>query len=68
MVHELDDDSEGPLSSEALMREDWRGGERLLKEEDAPGHTLPESESDSAAQASDGKDTSAFPSTILPPD
>ena len=63
------EDGEGPLSSEALKRDEWRGGETQLRQKDAPGHTLPESERDGAAQeGGDGERPGLVSSTILPPD
>jgi hypothetical protein len=58
---------DGPLSSEALKRDEWRGGETILQEEGASGHTLPESERDRAAQGG-GQKGSGSAGTILPPD
>ena len=56
-----------PLEAEAKKREEWRGGETSLGRYDAPGHTLPESERDGAADA--GSDArGAVSGTILPPD
>ncbi len=59
---------EGPLSSEVLKRDEWRGGETILQEEDASGHTLPESERDRATQGGGQQSSRAVPGTILPPD
>ncbi len=60
--------SEGPLSSEALKRDEWREGATELSEEDAPGHTLPESERGAASSGSGRKGSGAVAGTILPPD
>jgi hypothetical protein len=59
---------EGPLSSEALKRDEWRGGETILQDEDASGHTLPESERDRATQGGGQQGSGAVPGIILPPD
>ena len=60
---------EGPLSSEELERDEWRGGETRLTQKDAPGHTLPESERDGAAQeGGDSERPGLVSSTLLPPD
>ena len=39
---------ERPLSSEQAKRKEWREGETILDEQDANGHSLPESERDRA--------------------
>jgi hypothetical protein len=63
------EEGEGPLSSEALKRDEWRGGETSLDPKDAPGHTLPESERNKAAQDGGGDQRPGLVSTtILPPD
>ena len=62
------EDREGPLSSEAAARDDWRGGEASLSPRDAPGHSLPESERDSAADQDAGRSSGPIPGTIFPPD
>lgn len=62
------DEDEGPLSSEALERDEWRGEETRLNEGDAPGHTLPESERDRATEGGGGKSSRSVAGTILPPD
>ncbi len=59
---------EGPLSAEALKRDEWRGEETILREEDASGHTLPESERDRATQGGGQTGSGAVAGTILPPD
>lgn len=59
---------EGPLSSEALKRDEWRDGGTMLQEEDASGHTLPASESGLAGEGGDRKSSGAVAGTILPPD
>ncbi len=59
---------EGPLSSEALKRDEWREGGTSLSDKDAPGHTLPESERDAASTGSGHKGSGAVAGTILPPD
>ncbi len=64
-----DDAQQGPLSSEALKRDEWRGGSTELKPEDAPGHTLPASESGAAAgDGSGGEKPNRIAGTMLPPD
>jgi hypothetical protein len=63
------EEGKGPLSSEELERDEWRGGETRLSQKDAPGHTLPESERDGAGQeGSDGERPGLVSTTILPPD
>jgi hypothetical protein len=58
---------EEPLSSEALKRDEWRGGATVVREEDASGHTIPASESDPGSE--DGqKGSGAVAGTIRPPD
>ena len=62
-------DGEGPLKSEALARDEWRGeDERLLSKRDAPGHTLPESEAGPEPDEDGGEGPSPIAGTILPPD
>ncbi len=60
--------SEGPLSSEALKRDEWREGATELTEEDAQGHTLPESERGAASSGSGRTGSDGIAGTILPPD
>ena len=63
------DEGEGPLSSEALKRDEWRGGATELKPEDAPGHTLPESERGAADPDDDRADgPNPLGGTMLPAD
>ena len=62
-----DENKDGPLSSEALARDEWRGAAPSLEERDAPGHTLPESERDSTFGEEEGR-TGAVTGTVLPPD
>lgn len=62
---EMDDKDQDPLEAEARKREEWRGDDAPLGEADAPGHTLPASEADSAAQNSGGRGKMR---TISPPD
>lgn len=62
-----DEERDGPLSSEALKRDEWRGGAASLAQEDAPGHTLPESERD-AADTGEGNRPNPLGGTMLPPD
>ena len=64
---EDDESKDGPLSSEALARDEWRGGAPNVKERDAPAHTLPASERDSTAGEEGGR-TGAVTGTVLPPD
>ena len=59
---------EGPLSSEALKRDEWRGGETIVQKEDASGHTLAASERDAGAEDEGGQSSGALAGTILPPD
>ena len=69
MADKKDEGTQGPLSSEALKRDEWRGDGAPLKSGDAPGHTLPESES---AATDAGEDRASEPAplsgTMLPPD
>jgi hypothetical protein len=61
--------STAPLSEEARKRDEWRGdGGTFLDEEEAAGHTLPESERDRAKSESGRGETAAAPSTVPPPD
>lgn len=57
-----------PLKAEARAREKWRDDDALLREGDAPGHSLPESERDSGAGGGSGGAGGAVSGTILPPD
>lgn len=60
-------DDEGPLHSEQLNRDKWRGdGGTFLDEEEARGHTLPESERDRSKQSSGN--TGGVSAPIMPPD
>lgn len=59
-------DEKQPLASEALARDEWRKGETLLDQDDAPGHTLPESERDRATDQGGGGSGGSVP--IMPPD
>jgi hypothetical protein len=59
-------EEKGPLQSEQLERDKWREGETLLDEDDAPGHTLPESERDRAKDDQERRTGSITP--IIPPD
>jgi hypothetical protein len=61
-------EGEGPLSSEALKRDEWRDGATRLCPEDAPGHSLPESEGDRASEGGDRQPSGGISGTILPPD
>ncbi len=61
----MDDSKEDPLKAEAEKREEWRGGGTSLRPDDAPGHTLPESESDGG---SDAAPEGGALGTVLPPD
>ena len=60
------DDKKGvePLSSEELQSEDDKGGGVLLTPADAPGHTLPASET--GAEPQGGASSTGTP--IIPPD
>lgn len=64
------DDGNGPLKSEALARDEWRGeGDRMLSKDNARGHTLPESEAGPGAHEEDGRDgPNPIAGTMLPPD
>jgi hypothetical protein len=65
----MDDKDGGPLKAEALARDKWRGNDdTFLRQEDAPGHTLPESERDRATDENAGRRSGAVSGTILPPD
>lgn len=59
---------EGPLGSEALKRDEWRGKDEAGKP-DAAGHTLPASE-EGAADADGNRTEGPNPiaGTMLPPD
>lgn len=61
-------DDKQPLESEQVNRDKWRGGETLIPSSDAPGHTLPESESDRATDQNEGGSGQAAPGVIPPPD
>ena len=65
-----DDDGKGPLKSEALARDEWRGEEdRTLSKGEAPGHTLPESEAGPGADdEGGGNGPKPIAGTMLPPD
>ena len=63
-----DNKAKEPLSSEALKRDEWRDGGASLSREDAPGHTLPESERDASEPESDAPSRSGLAGTIIPPD
>jgi hypothetical protein len=63
-----DEKDQGPLSSEALARDRWRGDAAEVKNGDAPGHTLPASESGDAEDESGGSGPRPFSGTMLPPD
>lgn len=67
------DKKEGPLSSQELERDRASSDSgTMLTESDAPGHTLPASESDSAATRDEDKGSETVPGpisgTMLPPD
>jgi hypothetical protein len=53
-----------PLTSEELQSEDDKGGGVSLSPEDAPGHTLPASETGAESQSGRGGPVSP----IIPPD
>ena len=67
MMDKVRDEDEGPISSEQMKREGWRENEAMLHDDDAPGHTLPESERD-RTDLGETKGASRPPQTILPPD
>lgn len=56
---------EAPLSSEALKRDEWRGDATVVREADASGHTIPESE---RGPEDEGGTTGSGAATMLPPD
>ena len=62
----MSDRDQDPLKAEAAKREEWRGGATRVGNKDAPGHTLPESESGSAGGAD--QPSGAVTDTIRPPD
>ena len=63
------DKDKAPLSDEARKRAEWRGdGGTFLDEEEAAGHTLPESERDRSKSRSGRGEAAAAPTTIPPPD
>lgn len=43
-----EDREKPPLASEQANRDNWRKGETILDEQDANGHSLPETERDGA--------------------
>ncbi len=57
--------SDGPLGSDELAKDAEEGG-AMLRPEDAPGHTLPESEA--AAEPSGARGPNPLGGTMLPPD
>ncbi|HEV2747770.1 MAG TPA: hypothetical protein VGW34_10800 [Allosphingosinicella sp.] len=59
---------EGPLSAEAVARDEWRGGETLLDEGEAAGHTLPESERDRAGTKPAEESRAGSAGIVPPPD
>lgn len=59
---------EGPLSSEALKRDEWRGVETIGQDKDASGHTPPKSDRDSAPEGSGQSSSGAVGNTVPPPD
>jgi hypothetical protein len=59
---------EGPLGSEALKRDEWRGGETILQEGEASGHTLPESERPGTSEGDGPQGAAAAAGTVPPPD
>ncbi len=62
----MQDDDKGPLSSAELEGDARRAG-ASLHPEDAPGHTLPASESQAEPDES-GQGPSPIAGTMLPPD
>jgi hypothetical protein len=63
-----DDKDQGPLRAEALARDEWRRGAAELKPGDAPGHTLPESESGEAGEGGETRRPDPIAGTMLPSD
>lgn len=65
----MNEAKEEPLESEQANRGKWRGGQTAVREEDAAGHSVPESERDNRRMKSGGDgDEVAHPRTIAPPD
>ena len=60
-------DDESPLKAEAEKRREWRGDGTELDRDDAPGHSLPASESSGATDDDDQAPRSPM-RTISPPD
>ncbi len=56
---------EGPLSAEALARDEWRDDNGGAK---APGHTQPASESDGSDDEDRADGPNPIAGTMLPPD
>ena len=61
------DEESLPLHAETLARDEWRGGGTSVAPEDSGAHTLPASEDDDERMKS-GREGSAGPATIAPPD
>ena len=59
-------ENEGPIKSEQLERDKWREGETFIDQDDAPGHTLPESERDRGKDDQGRQGGSITP--VIPPD
>ena len=63
------DEGKGPLKSEALARDKWRGkDEATLSKRDAVGHTLPESEAAPEPDDGGGGRPNPIAGTMLSPD
>lgn len=59
-------DDQDPLTAEAEKREEWRGDETRLSDEDGSKHSLPESERAEADQSGDQQ--GAVLNNFAPPD
>lgn len=58
---------EGPLSSDELDQDRSASG-TTIRQGDAPGHTLPKSESDPSETSSDSASSGTIPGIVPPPD
>ncbi len=66
-MRDEEEQSAPPLRAEALARDKWRGGATNLTQDDAPGHTLPESDAGSTAD-DESSAAGAITGTLRPPD
>lgn len=63
------DEDEGPLRSEALARDKWRGEDEAHRGLKGGGHTLPASEDDDERMGTGSEDEAvSHPRTMPPPD